>query len=156
MVKFLSEHDAMQWCSDNYFLLNEWGKPDCSSPDQKFNIPVDAGRRVNLVKRIMEEFAGTTNLLVWFSAWMVWESGQWHPLVDRLRASYGETRRLIDAPAQSFEIGEVEDATSFIVIAVLFLFDCYVICPKQRRIVMFSHDEWGISKSVPLRPADIQ
>ena len=156
MVRFLSKQDAMKWCSDNYFPLNERGLPDRSNPDEKFDIPVDSGRRVHLVKTIMEEFAETTNLLVWFSDWMVWPSGQWHPLVDRLRASYGETRGLIDVPAQVFESGEAEHATSFVVVAVLFLFDCYVICPKQRRIVMFSHDEWGLSKKVPLQPTDIQ
>ena len=59
-------------------------------------------------------------------------------------------------PAHLFESGEIEDATSFIVIAVLFLFDCYVICPNRRRIAMFSHDEWGLSKKVPLQPTDIQ
>src|SRR5262245_30098054 len=103
MVKFLSKHDAVQWCSDNYFALNEWGLPDCSNPEQKFDIPVDAQQRVALVKRIIEEFSGTTSLLVWFDDWMVWQSGQWHPLVDRLRMSYGETRRLIEIPAQLFE-----------------------------------------------------
>jgi hypothetical protein len=156
MVRFLSKHEAMQWCSDNYFPLNEWGLPDCSDPQQKFDIPVDAQKRVSLVKRIMEEFADATNLLVWFSDWAVWQSGQWHPLVNRLRASYGETRRLIDVPAHVFERGESEDATSFVVVAVLFLFDCYVICPNQRRIVKFSHDEWGLSKNVRLQPTDIQ
>jgi hypothetical protein len=156
MVKFLSKHDAMRWCSDNYFALNDWGVPDCSSPERKFDIPVDAQHRVRLVKSIMEEFVGATSLLVWFDDWMVWESGQWHPLVNRLRQSYGETRRLIDVPAQLFESGETEDATSFVVVAVLFLFDCYVICPNLRKITFFSHDEWGLSKNVPLRPTDIQ
>jgi hypothetical protein len=156
MVRFLSKHEAMQWCSDNHFALNDWGRPDCSSPEQKFKIPPDAQHRVHLVKRIMEEFVDTTNLLVWFHDWMVWESGQWHPLVNRLRMSYGETRRLIDIPAQLFESGEAEDATSFVVTAVLFLFDCYIICPSQRRIILFSHDEWGLSKNVPLRPTGIQ
>lgn len=156
MVSFLSKHDAMQWCSENYFALNERGFPDCSSPERKFNIPVDAGQRVHLVRRTMEEFASATSLLVWFSDWAVWPSGQWPPLVDRLRISYGETRKLIDVPAQLFESGEVEDATSFVVAAVLFLFDCYVVCPSQRRIILFSHDEWGLSKNVPLRPEDVQ
>ena len=156
MVKFLSKHDATQWCLDNCFTLNERGLPDCSNPEQKFDIPVDAGKRVHLVRRITGEFAGATSLLVWFNDWMVWQSGQWHPLVERLRMSYGETRRLIDIPAQLFEGGETEDATSFVVAAVLLLFDCHVISPSQRRIILFSHDEWGLSMNVPLRSSDVQ
>jgi hypothetical protein len=104
----------------------------------------------------MGELVGETSLLIWYDDWMVWESGQWMPLVLRLRRSYGEVRKLIDIPAQLFDREEMEDATSFVVIAVLFLFDCYVICPDQRRVIYFSHDEWGLAKTVPKRPTDIQ
>jgi hypothetical protein len=156
MVSFLSKSDAMRWCADNHFALDDWGLPDCSSPATKFDIPVDAQKRVHLVKRFMQEFVNSASLLVWFNDWMVWESGQWMPLVHRLRTSFGESRKIVEIPAQLFASGEIEDATSFAVIAVLFLFDCYIICPDQRRIVFFSHDEWGISKSVPLLPIDIQ
>jgi hypothetical protein len=156
MVRFLSKSEAMRWCADNRFALDDRGLPDCSSPATKFDIPVDAQKRVHLVKRIMQESINSASLLVWFNDWMVWQSGQWMPLVRRLRISYGETRELIDTPAQLFANGEIEDATSFAVIAVLFLFDCYIICLDQRSIVFFSHDEWGISKSVPPLPIDIQ
>ncbi|HZR86025.1 MAG TPA: hypothetical protein VFB02_04435 [Bradyrhizobium sp.] len=156
MVKFFSKHEAMNWCAENKFALNDRGFPDCSSAEQKFDIPIDAQKRVALVKRIMGEFVNSTNLLIWYDDWMVWESGQWMPLVLRLRESYGEGRKLIDIPAQLFGNGEIEDATSFVVIAVLFLFDCYIICSDQRRIIHFSHDEWGLAKTVPLRPTDFQ
>jgi hypothetical protein len=104
----------------------------------------------------MGEFDSATRLLVWYDDWMVWESGQWMPLVLRLRRSYGEARKLIDIPAQLFGDGEIEDATSFAVIAVLFLFDCYVICPEQGRMIYFSHDEWGLAKAVHAQATDIQ
>ncbi|MBR0786188.1 hypothetical protein [Bradyrhizobium iriomotense] len=154
MVQFLNKQEAMDWCSGNGVALSAWKLPDHANPEQKFDIPVDAQKRVNLVKRVMEEFADTTSLLVWFDDWMVWPSGQWMPLVSRLRQSYGETRRLIDVPAQLFEQGEIEDATSFVVIAVLFLFDCYVICRDQRRMIFFSHDEWGLAKNIPAISTD--
>lgn len=158
MVRFLSKDDAAHWCAGNHFALDDLGLPDRSDPEQKFSIPADAQQRVALVNRIMKEekLVESTGLLIWFDDWMVWESGQWMPLVDRLRRSYGESRKLIDIPAQLFESGEIEDAISFAVIAVLFLFDCYIISPDQRRIVYFCHDEWGLVKTVPLKQIGIE
>lgn len=48
MVKFLSKHEAMEWCLGECFALNEWGFPDVSSPEEKFAIPIDAQQRVAL------------------------------------------------------------------------------------------------------------
>ncbi|MGJ4946764.1 hypothetical protein [Bradyrhizobium sp. HKCCYLS20291] len=148
MVEFMSRREATKWCTINQVSLDQTGLPDCADPEQKFDIPVDAQKRVQLVRAIMQEFSESRSLLVWLDDWMVWESGQWMPLFSRLRLSYGETRRLIEAPAQLFSVDQIEDATSFVVASVLFLFDCYIVCPQQRRIVMFSHDEWGVSKKM--------
>jgi hypothetical protein len=78
MVKFLSNHEAMHWCSGHNFAF-DWGLPDCSGPGVKFDIPVDAQKRVHLVKTIMQELVDATSLLIWFDDWMGWESGNGCP-----------------------------------------------------------------------------
>ncbi len=70
---------------------------------------------------------------------------------DRFRMSYAETRPLIEAPAQLFDQTEIEDATSFVTIAALFLWDCYVVSPSMSKFLYLSHDENGASKGVSLQ-----
>ncbi len=81
--------------------------------------------------------------MVWFNDWGVWPSGERMHIFDRLRKSYGDMRPLSEAPAQMFEAGEIEDAVSFVTVAVLFLWDCYVVTPKETKLLFFSHDEYG-------------
>jgi hypothetical protein len=83
----------------------------------------------------MEAFREEPEWLVWFNDWSVWPSGERMHVFDRLRESYGDIRRLREAPAQVFEVGEIEDAISFVAIAVLFLWDCYVLTPKGKKVL---------------------
>ncbi len=69
---------------------------------------------------------------------------------DRFRMSYGERRGLIDSPGHIFEKTEIEDAISFVILAVLFLGDCYVVTPKHSKFLFFSHDEYGLAKNVDI------
>ena len=79
-------------------------------------------------------------IVVVYAAWGVWPSGERMHLFDRLRASYGETRPLIDAPVHVFAADEFEDAVSFVTLGVLFLWDVDVF---GKEAVFFSHDEYG-------------
>ena len=96
----------------------------------------------------MEAFRRESTILVWFDDWLVWQAGQRMHIFDRLRMSYGESRRIIDTPAQLFQQIEIEDAISFVIIAVLFLWDCYVLCPDPNKLLFFSHDEYGVAKGI--------
>jgi hypothetical protein len=126
-MRALSRQEAAAWCQAHSVALSNRGLPERSDADLKFEIPRDAQKRVYLVKQAMEAFAGEPSYLVWFDDWSVWPSGQRMHVFDRFRLSYGETRRLIDSPGHVFDQKEIEDATSFVTIAVLFLWDCYVV-----------------------------
>jgi len=75
---------------------------------------------------------------------------------DRFRLSYGETRRLIDSPGHVFDQKEIEDATSFVAIAALFLWDCYVISQRRTKLLFISHDEYGVTKGIDLHACRAQ
>ena len=151
-MKMLSTQEAMAWCRTHGVTLAEYDLPDRSDADQKFAIPQDAGRRVYLVGRAMESFRDGSPFLVWFNDWGVWPSGQRMHVFERFRMSYGETRPLIDAPAQLFDAAEIEDGISFVTIAALFLWDCYVVNPGRTKLLFLSHDEYGVTKGGGLEP----
>jgi hypothetical protein len=106
---------------------------------------------VSLVKQAMEGFADEPSHLVWFDDWAVWPSGQRMHIFDRFRLSYGETRRLIDSPGHIFDRDEIEDAISFVTIAALFLWDCYVVGQQGTKLLFLSHDEYGLTRGMDLQ-----
>jgi hypothetical protein len=141
----LSTEETRRWCQDHQVGLSERGIADIPRSATRFKIPADAGRRVYLVNSRMRAFANEPSLLVWFNDWSVWPSGQRMHVFERFRRSYGETRQLIDSPGHVFALEEFEDAVSFVTLAVLFLWDCYVVTPAAGKLLYFSHDEYGLS-----------
>ena len=89
----------------------------------------------------MTAFADEREVLVWFTEWGVWPSAERPHIFDRLRASYGEGRSLIEIPAHLFLPSESEDLLSFVTLGVLFLWDVNVLGASCRRMLLYSHDE---------------
>lgn len=144
-MRIVSSEDCEAWCRQRGIPLNSWRLPERAAFPAKFPIPQDAGQRVSLVARSMAAFADENELLVWFHDWGVWPSGERMHIFDRFRKSYGESRRLIDSPGHIFSGNEIEDAISFVTLSVLFLWDCYILTPKGRKLLFFSHDEYGLT-----------
>jgi hypothetical protein len=147
-LKFLSKEETGRWCGQHEIALSDSGLPERSDAFAKFEIPIDTQKRVHLVSQGMAASGGAPFVLVWFHDWAVWPSGQRMHIFDRFRMSYGETRPLWQSPGHVFEKDEIEDATSFVTLAVLFLWDCYVVTPKRNRLLFFSHDEYGLTKGM--------
>ena len=110
---------------------------------QRFEIPEDAGRRVALVASHLNERAGSSSTLVWFTEWGVWPSSERQHIFDRFRASYGEHRLLIDAPGHLLSVEERDELLSLVTLGVLFLWDVYVVADSVPFVLHYSHDEWG-------------
>jgi hypothetical protein len=145
-MQVLSGSEAVEWCRASGVKLSARDLPDASDCDRKCEIPSDAGARVALVHRVMESFRDESSFLVWFDDWSVWPSGQRMHVFDRVRMSYGETRPLIEAPAHLFDQSEIEDAISFVTVAILFLWDCYVVNPDGTKLLYLSHDEYALMR----------
>jgi hypothetical protein len=150
-MRVLSRQEAAAWCQGHDVALGDFGLPERSDADVKFKIPVDAQKRVHLVKQAMEAFVDEPSHLVWFDDWSVWPLGQRMHIFDRFRLSYGETRRLIDSPGHVFDHKEIEDAISFVTIAALFLWDCYVVSQRRTKLLFLSHNEDGATKGMELQ-----
>ncbi len=135
--------ETSEWCRANSIVLDTSGYPKSNSEREEFKIPSDAGQRIAMVVNQFEAFRNEINILVWFTDWGVWPSGERTHIFDRLRLSYGEKRKLTDAPGHLFTKDEREDALSFITLGVLFLWDFYVLNPKGTKFLFYSHDEYG-------------
>ena len=131
-MQFLSASEAKP-------SISGWTKDPRSRRKRRFSIPKDSGARIALVADIMSRFKGH-GIVVTYADWGVWPSGERMHLFDRLRASYGETRPLIDTPVHVFGADEFDDAVSFVTLGVLFLWDVDVF---GKEAVLFSHDEVG-------------
>jgi hypothetical protein len=146
-MKILSSAETGRWCEQNGIPW-EAGRPQRPELPTRFKIPEDAQKRVHLVSARMRPFIDASVFLVSFDDWAVWPSGQRMHVFERFRLSYGETRPLIQSPGHVFEGSEIEDAISFVTLAVLFLWDCYVVTPGCGKFLFFSHDEFGLTNEV--------
>jgi len=52
------------------------GFPESKGKTKSFTIPTDAGQRVALPAKHLEELRGSGKTLVWFNDWAVWPSDQ--------------------------------------------------------------------------------
>ena len=142
-VKTLTKQEAQQWCQQRGIPQDDQRRPVRPVGVAEFKIPVDAGQRVALVSNQFEALREAPEILVWCTSWGVWPSGERPHIFQRLRASYGETRGLSEVPAQTFDGSEYDDALSFVVLGVLFLWDIMVVGGVGQSILSYSHDEFG-------------
>jgi hypothetical protein len=123
--------------------MDAGGRPCKAADAVEFAIPEDAGKRVWLVGDHLTSFQAEAEVLLWFTEWSVWPSGERLHLFYRLRASYGDTRLLIDAPAHLFDHDEFDDLVSFATVGVLFLWDAFIVSGRGPQMLHYSHEEFG-------------
>jgi hypothetical protein len=147
-MRFQTEQECEQWCLDRGHLPpsrmrgRQW-------PDRyvchDFSLPKDAQARVSLCRTLWSvsgDFV-TGERLLWLDEWGVWPSGEHPALFTTWRAAFGETRSLMEAPGHLVEPHQDADGLSVLVVASLFLWDCWMYL-ETGLIVMISHDEVGL------------
>jgi hypothetical protein len=146
---FLTPEECWRWAEKHSFHFDS--KPRYADLEAggfsayKFAIPSDAGRRVALARLLWESVAqGQAEALLWIVDWSVWPSGEHLPLAMSLRAALGEARSIDEAPGHLFRLGEDADAISFVSVALLFLWDAYLLSAGGETAVFVSHDEYGV------------
>jgi hypothetical protein len=142
-MKFLTNSECERWCVERGLqtpgelrrspVLSEYVSYD-------FSIPEDAGARVALCRSLWS--LPVEERLLWVDEWSVWPSGEHLPLFTKWRAAFGENRALIDARGHVVEPSEDDDGLSVLVMAALFLWDCWIYIGNGA-VVMISHDECG-------------
>jgi hypothetical protein len=121
-----------------------------------FDIPQDPGVRVEVVRDLWQRIgSGKPETLIWVTDWSVWPSSEHMPLALGFRRGLGEERALKAAPACLARLAEDDDALSMLVLAILFLWDCWMLAGDGATAVFLSHDEWGAVCRLGVMPEDL-
>ena len=142
-MKIIDRAEVEKWCKANSCALDGNGLPFPPMVTESFKIPQDTGKRIAMVKDHLTVFQSKPEILVWFTEWGVWPSGERAHIFERFRISYGEKRNLIDSPGHLFSSTEHEDVVSFVTLGVLFLWNVFVFSSKYEKFLFYSHDEVG-------------
>ena len=147
-LRFLTQQQCQTWATVHGYRLYDpsWGRQiDVASLDeQRFRLPEDAGARVALARMLWDSLAADApEVLVWLTEWGVWPSGEHLPLAAAVRRGYGETRSLDDAPGTIIGRDEADAGLSLVALAILFLWDCWLLLPGGKAACFLSHDEYG-------------
>ena len=111
----------------------------------RFQIPPDAGARVTLARVLWEASgSGVSEVLVWVTDWGIWPSGEHRPLAEAARRGLGADRPLAESPGHLVRLGEDDAGLSILALAMLFLWDCWVLPASRRPAIFVSHDEYGV------------
>jgi hypothetical protein len=124
---------------------SEWDalRPRPGAFHAKVAIPRDFTASLRFCQSVERAMRPYRACLLWFTETDIWHSStNWH-LYYRLRQSYGDHRRVEDAPGQVFLDDEAADFVSFFQIAVLAGFDAHLITdPTGYSRAFLSHDEF--------------
>jgi hypothetical protein len=147
-MQFLTANQCARWLRQRGADAEDSG-PQFSNGwfafTRKFTIPSDAGRRVVLARVLWEWIEHhSPEILIWPTYWHAWPSGQHLPIAATLRLGFGETRSIEAAPGIVVCTRESADGLSMFVLAVLFLWDCWLINANSSGCVFVSHDEFGL------------
>ncbi len=66
------------------------------------------------------------------------------PLAAVLRHAFGEEHSLAESPGHLFRLGEDDHGITFLSVALLFLWDAYLLAAGGEVAVFVSHDEYGV------------
>jgi hypothetical protein len=147
-MQFLTDGESRAWAVRHGYQIGDAPlgplADDAPFSVTRFLIPADAGRRVAIAKALWPALASQQpEVLIWVTTWGVWESGEHEPLVRAARAGLGESRSLFEAPGCLARMGEDGPAISMVCLAILFLWDCWLLQPNGQLAVFLSHDEFG-------------
>ena len=147
-MQFLTREASAEWCAAHGFHV-EPGRGNPRQPrglTQEFEIPSDAGRRVALARLLWESVAASApHALLWVTEFGVWPSCEHRPLAESARFAWGAPGPLAAFPGQLVALSEHDDGPSGFVLAILFLWDCWLLPAGGSRAAFVSHDEFGFA-----------
>jgi hypothetical protein len=87
------------------------------------------------------------NTLLWVTEYGIWPSSENNHLYYRLRQSYGDQRKLQEAPGHEFVAEELADLTSFLDLTIQFGWGAHLLSTPTAAYIFISHDEWILVQS---------
>jgi hypothetical protein len=149
-MELLTSEQCAAWAAQHTFpgsgKPREAGFEAAGYRSVEFEIPADAGRRIALARLLWEagDRAHQASLF-WVTQWSVWSSGEHLPLALALRRAAADARPLHEAPGHLFRPGEDDLGVSFFALALLFLWDAWLLSESGELAIFVSHDEYGVA-----------
>ena len=148
-MQFLTSDESRRWTEQHGYQLNAaFGHPIAGELDSplRFRIPEDAGARVLLARTLWETAGdGVAEVLLWITDRGMWPSGEHLPLAEAVRRGLGAQDTLDTTPGHLVRLGESDAGLSILCLAILFLWDCWVLPAGGRPALFLSHDEFGVA-----------
>jgi hypothetical protein len=108
---------------------------------ERIKYPTDSGQKVFLSKELYDLVAKNESVLVVAINCEIWPSYGHLALAIRFREALGEVRPIQEVVGHEFQSTETDDATSLIVLATMFYWDCLVVSACGKRWLYLSHEE---------------
>jgi hypothetical protein len=139
-MHFLTSAEAREWCS-GLVALTPGGTPTLPSSEPRYArgpIATDTAFCRQLERALEPRDA----CLLWVTESGVWPTSENQHLYYRLRQSYGDRRRLEEAPGHLFLSYEAPDLVSFLQVGILCGWDMHLLPAVGYARAFVSHDEF--------------
>jgi hypothetical protein len=120
-----------------------------SEKSAAFRVSIAGHRNMSFVlaKAFVSWLGNFRECLFWVTEYGIWPSSEdWH-LYYKLRSSYGDARKLGEAPGHLFLDYEKSALTTFLSQAIQFGWGAYVVPNPLWSQIFLSHDEWVLVDS---------
>lgn len=104
----------------------------------RYAIPGKASVQIALSEALVATIPEIAQSVLWMTDWPLYKEHEM-ALLTRIRASYGESRRLIDAPGHILEEADRNLLAGLIFLMQAFGWDSYYMTPDARSILVTSH-----------------
>lgn len=139
-MHFLTAPEARAWC-EGRVPLTDAGLPERPGRAAR-HARGPAAPEVAFARQVEAAIRPWAECLLWVTEAGVWPSSENLHLYYRLRQSYGDRRRLADAPGHLFLDYEAADLVSFLQVGVLCGWDMHLVPAEPYARAFVSHDEF--------------
>lgn len=106
----------------------------------RFEIPSRAGVQIALSEALVSAIPDVSRSLLWVSDWPLYKE-QEMALMMRIRAGYGESRLLIEAPGHILEEADRSILAGLLFLMQAFGWDSYYLTPDAQTLLRTTHHE---------------
>jgi hypothetical protein len=142
-MKCISVRDCQAWADERGVVLNDTASSFSRGPilDRfRFPTPVAARAQGALLQGLVEALTRVSPSLLWITDWPLYKAHEM-ALILRIRAGYGESRPLLDAPGHLFDQDDRDILEGMLTLIAAFGWDAYFVPGEGKSIVFASHHE---------------
>jgi len=142
-MKIFTNSEAATWCNDRGFQCHAADAPHWRDPRINNCLQFVTRDKNHVAEAFIRGLIGSAEFdeaIVWLTDWPLYRPDEM-AVIRRFRASIGEARDLIDAPAHVFDRQEADDCIGLFNLCIHYYFDAFMFVTNSNLIAYNSHDE---------------